>query len=81
MAVEEHQSEADTEKVLVAKGDAGTPAWEVQYDDPDKTTILHHHGAEGVPTSFTDHGEGRWVAQCSECGASLEIRGTPAQHP
>jgi hypothetical protein len=82
MAVEQHQTDTDndTDKVLVARDDAGPPAWELRYDDPDKTTILHHHGATGVPTSFTDRGDGRWVAECSECGASLEVRGTPAHH-
>jgi hypothetical protein len=81
MAVDQqHEADTDTEKVLVAKDDAGPPAWEVRYDDPEGTTILHHHGAKGIPTSYTDRGDGRWVAQCSECDASLEIRGTPAQH-
>jgi hypothetical protein len=79
VAGEEHQTEKDTEKVLVARGDAGTPAWELLYDDPQTTTILHHHGAAGVPASFTDQGNGRWVAQCSECGASLEVLGTAAR--
>ena len=77
MAVDQqHKTDTDTEKVLVAKDDAGPPAWELQYDDPDRTTVLHHHGAKGVPTSYADRGDGRWVAQCSEFGASLEIHGT-----
>jgi hypothetical protein len=78
MAGEHQQVNTDTEKVLVAKDDAGPPAWELRYDGPDKTTILHHHGAAGIPTSFTDRGDGRWVAECSECEDSLEVRGTPA---
>lgn len=77
MAVEQHENGTDTEQVLVAKDDAGPPAWELNYDDPDKTTIVHHHGTTSVPTSFTDQGDGHWLAQCSECEASLEVRGTP----
>jgi hypothetical protein len=80
MAGEDQQMDTGTEKVLVAKDDAGPPAWELRYEDPDNTTILHNHGAVGVPTSFTDRGDGHWVAQCSECEDSLEIRGTSGPH-
>jgi hypothetical protein len=81
MAVDQqHQTDTGTDKVLVAKEDAGAPAWELQYDNPDKTTILHHHGATGVPTTFSDRGDGRWVAQCSECEATLEVRGAAKHH-
>ena len=77
MAVEHLRTDDDFEKVLVAKDDAGPPAWELRYDDPENTTILHRHGSTLVPTSFKDLGSGHWVAQCSECEDNLEVRGTP----
>jgi hypothetical protein len=80
MASEDQEMDSGTEKVMVAKDDAGPPAWELRYDDPDKTTILHQHGTAGVPTTFTDRGDGVWVAQCTECEDSLEIRGTSGPH-
>jgi hypothetical protein len=75
MAGEQEQVDAGTEKVLVARTDAGPPPWELRYDDPDKTTILHRHGAAVVPTQVTERGDGLWVAKCSECEASLELGG------
>jgi hypothetical protein len=77
MADEQRIAEPTEDTVLVARDDAGLPAWELRYDDPDTTTILHNHGTQGVPTSFKDRGDGVWVAQCTECDESLEVRGTP----
>jgi hypothetical protein len=52
-----------------------TPHWELFYDDSQTGAerIVHLHGAEKVPAKVTAHSDGGSVAECNQCGATLEI--------